>query len=198
MKKSLALLACSALLTATACSSHDSVENAQKVNEIKSDSATAPTGMGEVEKKGMDFDSEFMTKAASGGMLEVELGRQVAARAITPEAKQFAQKMIADHSKSNAELKALAAKKNITLPLTLGEDQAKVLKDVMDKKGAEMDQEYLKEMQKDHQDDIKEFTEASIKAADPEIKAFATKNVPVLKMHFDMVTKMLATVGNHK
>ena len=198
MKTSLIWLACAVLLTTTGCNSHDSVENAQKVNELKNDNATPSTGVGEVEKKFLDFDSEFMAKAASGGLLEVEMGRQVAARATTPQAKEFAQKMVADHTKSNAELKALAARKNITLPTTLGAEHARVLKDVLEKKGANMDHEYLTEMQKDHQEDVKEFTEASVKAADPDIKAFATKNVPVLKMHFDMVTKMLATVSTHR
>ena len=154
--------------------------------------------MGKTEKKGIDYDSEFMTKAASGGMLEVEMGKQVAARAVTSQAKEFARKMVTDHTKSNAKLKVLAAKKNITLPATLGDEHSKVMKDVMEKKGVKMDQEYMKEMLKDHQEDVKEFTDASIKATDPAIKAFAAKNVPVLQMHLDMVTKMRPAVEAHK
>ncbi|GAC1377386.1 MAG: DUF4142 domain-containing protein [Hymenobacter sp.] len=186
------------LLAGAGCNSHDSVKEAQKTNEVKADSSTAATDMGKVEKKGLEYDSEFMTKAASGGMLEVEMGKQVAARAVTPQAKEFAQQMVSDHTKSNAELKKIAAKKNITLPATLGDEQAKVLKDVTEKKGVKMDQEYMKEMLKDHQEDVKEFTDASIKASDPDIKAFAAKNVPVLQMHLDMVTKMRPAVDAHK
>ncbi|UOQ98687.1 DUF4142 domain-containing protein [Hymenobacter sp. 5317J-9] len=198
MKRSLITLCSAAVLLATACNSHDSVKEAQETNEAKADNATPSTETGKLEEKKMDYDSEFLTKAASGGMLEVELGKQVAARAITPEAKQFAQQMVSDHTKSNAELMALAANKNITLPTTLGDDHAKVLKDVTEEKGVEMDQEYLKEMLKDHQEDVKEFTDASIRASDPDIKAFAAKNVPVLQMHLDMVTKMKPTVDARK
>ena len=43
--------------------------------------------MGKIEKKGMEYDARFMTKAASGDMLEVEMGKQVAACATTSEAK---------------------------------------------------------------------------------------------------------------
>ena len=200
MKHSLAILTCAAtLLTAAAgCNSNDSVKQAQNVNEVKADTTTANTGMGKIEKKGMEYDSEFMTKAASGGMLEVELGKQVATRAVTPEARKFAQQMVADHTKANAALMVLATKKNITLPTTLGDDHKKVLKDVLDKKGVKMDQEYMKEMLKDHQEDVKEFTDASINASDPEIKALAAKNVPVLQMHLDMVTKMRPAVDARK
>ncbi|MDQ2772506.1 MAG: DUF4142 domain-containing protein [Bacteroidota bacterium] len=196
MKRSIITLlsAATLLVAAASCNSNDSVKQAQDTNEMKADSATANTDMGKVEKTGMEYDSEFLAKAASGGMLEVELGKAVAARAVTPEAKKFAEQMVSDHSKANAELKDLAAKKNITIPATLSDDHAKVLKDVTEKKGVAMDQEYMKQMQKDHEEDVKEFTDASIKASDPDIKAFAAKTLPVLQMHLDMVTKMRPAV----
>lgn len=193
------LIGAAALLSAaTGCNSKDSVDNAKDVNEAKVESASATTDLGSAEKKGMEYDAEFMAKAASGGLLEVKMGQEVIKRAVTPQAKEFAQKMVSDHQKSNAELKALAAQKNITVPATMADEQNNVYKDVLEKKGVKMDQEYMKEMIKDHQEDVKEYTEASTKAADPEIKAFATKNVPVLQMHLAMVTKMEPAVDAHK
>ena len=190
-----ALCATTLLASVSACSNNkDSVEQAQQANEAKTDDATATTDMGELKQDKLDFDSDFMTKAASGGMLEVELGNYVVAHATTPEAKQIGQQMVKDHTKANAELKDIATKKNITIPATLGEDQRDVMKDVTDETGVAMDKEYLKEMVKDHQHDVEEFTEASVKASDPDIKAFAAKNVPILKEHLDMATKMQATV----
>ncbi len=200
MKRSFLNLLCAAALlsAATSCNSKDSVDHAKDVNDAKVESAAANTDLGSAEKKGMEYDAEFMAKAASGGMLEVQMGQQVIKRAVTPQAKEFAQKMVSDHEKSNAELKALAAKKNITIPAAMADEQSKIYKDVLEKKGVKMDQEYMKEMIKDHQEDVKEYTEASTKAADPEIKAFATKNVPVLQMHLAMVTRMQPAVDAHK
>ncbi|MDQ2793004.1 MAG: DUF4142 domain-containing protein [Bacteroidota bacterium] len=200
MKRSFITLlsAATLLIAAASCNSNDSVKEAEKVNEARAENATANTDTGKVEKTGLEYDSEFLANAASGGMLEVEMGKQVAARAVTPDAKKFATQMVADHTKSNAELTALAAKKSITLPTALSDKHQDVLKDVLEEKGAKMDQEYMKEMLKDHEEDVKEFTDASIKASDPEIKAFAAKNVPILQMHLDMVTKMKATVDAAK
>jgi putative membrane protein len=200
MKRSFITLlsAVALLISAAGCSSNDSVKQAEAVNEAKADSTTADTDMGKVEKEGKEYDAEFLANAASGGMLEVEMGKAVAARAVTPDAKKFAEQMVSDHTKSNAELMALATKKNVTLPTALSDKHKDVLKDVTEEKGVKMDQEYMKEMLKDHQEDVKEFTDASIKASDPDIKAFAAKNVPVLQMHLDMVTKMKATVDAAK
>jgi len=196
----LPLLATGLLLSATSCGSKpDAVQEAQQTNEAKIDStALGNSGQDAAIKEDKEYDSEFMTKAASGGILEVQLGQEVTHRATSAEAKQAAQMMVTDHTKANNELKALAAKKGITLPPALGDDQKKVFDEVLAKKGTDLDKEYVKKMVKDHQEDIKEFTDAAAKAGDPEIKALAAKTVPVLKMHLAMFEKLQSAMDTHK
>src|SRR5688500_14725755 len=61
-------------------------------------------------------DAEFVTAAASGGMLEVELGKVASQKGAAAEVKKFGDHMVTDHSKANTELKSLAGKKNWTIP----------------------------------------------------------------------------------
>ncbi len=68
----------------------------------------------------------------------------------------------------------------------------------MEKKDVKMDQDYVEGMIKDHQDDVEELTSASAKVSDSKIKAFATKNVPVLRMHLAIVTKIQPAVDVYK
>jgi len=199
MKISQLPLAAALLLGLASCNSApDSVQQAQQTNEARIDSTTQDTGQGAVVREDKEYDSEFMTKAASGGMLEVELGKVVAQRATTPEAKQFAQQMVTDHTKANNELKALASKKGMKLPASLGEDQKKVYDEVLTEKGAKLDQKYVSEMVDDHEEDVKEFQEASTKAGDPAVKAFAAKTLPVLQMHLAMIKKIQAGMDAKK
>jgi putative membrane protein len=194
MKISQLSLAAALLLGAAGCnsSSEDSVKEAQKTNEAKIDSTIQGAGQNAAVRDDKEYDSKFLTKAASGGMLEVELGKVVAQRATTPAVKQFAQQMVTDHTKANNELKALAAKKNITLPASLGDDQKKVYDEVLTEKGAKLDDKYVSEMVDDHEEDVKEFQEASTQAGDPEVKALAAKTLPVLQMHLAMIKKIQA------
>jgi putative membrane protein len=197
------LCGAASLLGAAGCSSKpDSVEQAQETNNAKQGITNADTTVTTAKGVGGEqrpaFDSEFMTKAASGGMLEVQLGQQVAQKATTPEAKQFAQQMVTDHTKANAELKALAAQKNITLPTTLGEDQQKVYDEVLAEKGAELDKKYVSAMLTDHQEDIKEYQGAVTQSSDADIKTFAQKNLPVLQMHLGMLQKMQPVIEAKK
>ncbi|WP_382311129.1 DUF4142 domain-containing protein [Hymenobacter bucti] len=197
------LLGTAVLLSAAGCSSKpDSVEQAQATNNAKEGITNADTVV--TTAKGVSgeqrpaFDSQFMTKAASGGLLEVQLGQQVAQKATTPDAKQFAQQMVTDHTKANNELKALAAQKNITLPTTLGEDQQKVYDEVLAEKGADLDKKYVSAMLTDHQEDIKEFQGAVTQSSDTDIRAFAQKTLPVLQMHLGMLQKMQPVIEAKK
>lgn len=154
--------------------SEDSVENAQEMNEEKD--ATKD-----------DDDSEFAVEAASGGMMEVELGRMAQQKASNPRVKNFGMMMVDDHSKANDELKALAASKNITLPSTLGEDHQKHVDELSKLSGAEFDKQYVKLMVDDHKEDIDKFDKASKECKDADLKAFANKTLPTLQKHYDEI-----------
>ncbi len=149
----------------------DSVEVAQEQNENN----TAVTEDG----------SEFMTMAASGGMMEVQLGTLAQQKATNPKVKDFGKMMVDDHTKANEELKALAAQKNITLPQTLSEKHQKHVDDLSAKTGKDFDEAYMDLMTSDHKEDIDEFKEAADDAKDTDIKAFAQKTLPVLQKHLD-------------
>lgn len=173
MKKTilLALLVASGLTLQSCGSSEkkDSEERAEQANEATSTSD--------------DDDSEFAVKAASGGMLEVELGRLAQEKAQSQQVKDFGAMMVKDHSMANDELKSLATSKNITLPTTLGEDHQKHVNELAKLSGKEFDEKYVSLMVDDHKEDIDEFEEASKDAKDPDIKALATKTLPTLKEH---------------
>lgn len=192
------MLAASLFGAASCNSSTDSVKQAQQTNEAKIDSTPGTTARADSVKDAKKDDSEFLTKAASGDMLEVQMGKEVVKRATTAGARQAAQQMVSDHTKAGAELKALAAKKNITLPTVLGDDQMKIYNDVLTKHGADLDKEYVKQMVKDHKDDIQEYTDASTGGTDPEVQAFAKKTVPVLQMHLSMFEKLQASQDAQK
>lgn len=137
---------------------------------------------------------EFVTKAASGGMMEVALGKLAQTNAQSTEVKNFGSMMVEDHGKAGEELKTLAASKNITLSGTMLPKHQEHVDELSQKKGAEFDKEYTKLMLEDHREDIEEFEEASNELKDPDIKAFAGKLVPVLKKHLESIKSVNSVV----
>lgn len=124
----------------------------------------------------------FMQEAATGGMAEVELGKMAQERASSPDVKQFGKRMVEDHSKVNAELKQLAAKKGVTLPQKMDAEHQAVRDRLAKLSGEAFDRAYMDFMKEDHQHDLAAFREAA-GAADPDVKAFASKTVPTLEEH---------------
>src|ERR1700730_5804792 len=157
-------------------SNKDSVEKADSANEKKADSSTKVMGVDEET-------SDFMVKAANGGMMEVELGRIAKEKAKSQRAKEFGNMMVEDHSKLNDELKGLAAHKNVSLPASVGEDTQKHIDDLNKKSGADFDKAYMKMMVDDHKEDIELFEKDSSSGKDPDVKAWAAKALPTLRKH---------------
>jgi len=139
--------------------------------------------------------ARFAADAAQGGMTEVELGRLAVQRGTDPSVKEFGQRMIADHTRANNELKAIAARKNIELPSDLSSSQKSTIEKLSKLSGAEFDKEYMSNMVKDHEEDVEEFETQANKGTDPEIKAFAGKALPTLQSHLQVAREVAKKVG---
>jgi putative membrane protein len=132
-------------------------------------------------------DAEFVTKAASGGLFEVKSSELALRKATKGECKHFAEMMIKDHSKANDELKAAAAKAGIPLPTDLAPHHQKMLDSL--KTATDFDSAYVDSQVKAHVEAVDLFTAASASVKDPGLRDFATKTLPVVKMHLEHVKK---------
>jgi putative membrane protein len=132
-------------------------------------------------------DAKFATTAAGDGLAEVNAGKMAQNKAVSPRVKEFATMMVNDHTKAGDELAALAKTKNIALPLMPGADAKKGADDLAAKSGKDFDKAYIDAMLDGHKKAVKLFEDASQNCKDPDLKAFATKTLPTLKMHLDSV-----------
>jgi putative membrane protein len=134
-----------------------------------------------------DEDDNFWTTAADGGMAEVEMAKLAVQKAQNPEVKKFAQMMIADHTKANNELKAIAAKQKIELPKEIGPRNRSTIDELNRLSGADFDKEYVQAMLDDHETDVQLFEDQSQSDDDPAAKAFAAKTLPTLQKHLQAI-----------
>ena len=131
-------------------------------------------------------DRSFINKVAEGGRAEVALGRLAQDKAADEAVKNFGRRMVEDHGRANRELTALLARKG--MQVQGGEGAPGGLQDRLSKlSGREFDREYVREMVKDHQQDVAEFRRMSDKADDPDLKAWVAKTLPTLEEHLRMV-----------
>ncbi|HEY7211799.1 MAG TPA: DUF4142 domain-containing protein [Bryobacteraceae bacterium] len=131
-------------------------------------------------------DKKFLKDAALGGMAEVELGKLAAEKGASDGVKQFGQKMVDDHSKANDQLKEVAAKTQIEVPSSLDSKHQKTLDKLAKLSGPEFDKAYIKDMVKDHREDVSDFQAEAQNGTNPNIRQFAASTLPTLKEHLNM------------
>jgi putative membrane protein len=131
-------------------------------------------------------EERFMKEAASGGLMEVELGKIAAEKGSHQRVKEFGKRMQADHSKANAQLKKIASSKGVELPTEPSGEHKSTMDKLTKLSGAEFDREYMEAMVDDHKEDIEKFQTQADKGKDPELKKFASETLPILKKHLEL------------
>lgn len=140
-------------------------------------------------------DEVFVRDAAEGSMAEVKLGQLAEEKAQAPEVKNFAKRMVEEHSKALEEIKQLGSKEGINMPTDISHKDAETYNRLSKLSGPEFDRAYSQEMVKDHQKDIAEFKKGETSAQKPDVKEFAQKTLPTLQSHLELAQHMQAHVS---
>ena len=157
---------------------------------VQSKPSPAQSGAG----KASAATTTFLTHAAQDGEAEIELGKLAQEKAADMKVKDFGARMQTDHGNANAELRAIIAKKGVTVPGGPGPHAG--MKAKLEKlQGAAFDQAYMRGMVDDHTKAVREF-ETAAKSSDADVKAFAEKTLPTLREHLRMAQEVQKSVAS--
>lgn len=139
----------------------------------------------------------FALSAATGGLMEVEAANLAIKKSKDKAVKDFATRMLKDHTLANQELSGIAEAKGIQPAKTLPEESAAHLTMLGTLADREFDVQYLRMMIADHQKTVQLFTDGS-RLADSTLKAFAVKTLPIIQQHYDAAVKLgkVLNIGN--
>jgi putative membrane protein len=135
-------------------------------------------------------DKEFIEDAAKGGMFEVQSGQLAAQKGSDQAVKDFGNKLAQDHGKANDELKQIAEAKGVKMPDKDKWMERHEMSKLQKLSGPAFDREFAQHEVKDHEKDIKAFEKAASKLDDPDLKAFAQKQLPTLREHLALAQKL--------
>jgi len=138
-------------------------------------------------------DTRFIQKEAAAGVSLVRIGELGVKNADRTEVKQFAEKIVADHTKANAELATLAQSKGVELTSEVDSRQANTHRKLEAESGVAFDKEFLSVVVSSHKKCLKNFEDAAEDAKDSEVKAWAAKMVPALQAHLERAEELSAS-----
>lgn len=123
-------------------------------------------------------DQEFIDQAATSGIAEVAGGQAARTGAKSRAVRAFGARMVADHTRANNRLMALA--RRLKMPVTpAGEPPAPA-------PGPEFDRQYIGEQVSAHQQAIALFESEAQSGQNPQLKRFAAQSLPMLRHHLQM------------
>jgi putative membrane protein len=146
---------------------------------LRSQSAGQTGSPGTTTVKMSQKDVSFIQKAAGSGAQEVENGKMAERQAKSAEVKNVAARMVADHTRIDKELTALANRKGVTFNTSGVRAQ--------NLGTADFDRAYLKLLGEVHKADIAAFEREAKNGDDSELKAWASKTLPTLKQHLALI-----------
>jgi putative membrane protein len=158
--------------------------------------ATTAAAKGDASRNAIGTtEKRFITNAASGGLLEVEAGRVVAQQATSPAVRQLAEKLVRDHETANSELKQLAAAKGVQVPAEMSREDRAMVDKLRKMQGRDLDRAYVEQVGRaHHRKDIEEFERTARESNDPDVRAFAQKQLPILRQHYEMAQQAAGQV----
>jgi putative membrane protein len=138
-----------------------------------------------------NFDVQFIRRAAFGNNAEVQLSQLALERAASEEVRQYARRMIADHTQANNTLSQLAQRNGVgELPTGLDAQHQAIRAQLEQLSGSEFDREYMRVMHLDHDQTVRLFQSAAQQAQNRDVKVFANNTLPKLQGHLQTVRAM--------
>jgi putative membrane protein len=140
-------------------------------------------------------DTAFIREARAANLLEVMLGQQAGKKASSSAVKQFAERMVTDHTKMGNDWAALAPKTGPTISSPLTSEQRATVTRLDGLKGTEYDREYMTTMVEDHQQDVATFQRLGPSAQSPDVRQLASSSLATMEEHLSMARQVAAQVG---
>lgn len=131
---------------------------------------------------------DFVTKAAEGGMFEIQSSQLALKKSQDKDIRDFAQKMIDDHTKADDKLKSIAKKEQV--PTGLDDEHKQMLSKLQGDNGSNFADQFKQMQVSAHQQAIELFQNYAQSGNDQQIKQFAQQTLPTLKDHLQMAQQI--------
>lgn len=192
----LTLALCGVLAAATGCESMGMGGGGSQSRGSGSSGRSAGSGDAQIASaKSGNPDALFLTETAHMSHAEIAASQLALKKASNPQVKQFAQMMIDDHTRGNQQLMQLAQQKGLDLPKRPDELHTKGAAAMANMSGQDFDREYMSCMTSDHAKLLSSAEDKAQYAKDPDVRAFAQSQIPVLREHYNMALQLNRSLG---
>ena len=158
--------------------------------------AFGPGVSGTLHAQGQDADQAFITKVAASNLLEVRLGQAAQKQAENAAVKQFAQRMVIDHTSMQKQWMAAAKKNDLEFKADLTPEQLQQAYRLRDLRGNAFDRAYMDAMVQNHRDNVSSFQTERNAGHSADVRQLIESSLPALQEHLTTSQQVARQVGS--
>ena len=136
------------------------------------------------------IDKIFVKKSMAGNLAEVQLGQLTLQKSNNDKVKQFAQKMIDDHTRLNEQMKQIADLLHVDAPTEISKKDKSLIGKMQSLSGPAYDQAYIKDMVKDHKEDLSQLRMEVSNSQFLGVKNAALQTTKTISGHLEMAEQL--------
>ena len=133
-------------------------------------------------------DAKALTDAYGASVFEKALSDSIKNWSTDKEIRALADSMAIAHNIINEQIKDLAGKKTISLPVMLTSEQEEKITRMKNKTQGDLSKDYVGGLIAAHKEAISMFEKEASDGKDVDIKTWFQNSLPVLRSHLDMAT----------
>jgi len=141
-------------------------------------------------------DQVFLNMAAEADMTTAHLGQMAEDRSASNGVKVFGKKLTEDHTLDYSQLNALAGKAGETVPKGINTQDNRQIARLDKYKGKSFDRAFLSQEKVEHEKLVQAFKREAEHGDNADIKAYASKTLPVIEGHLHEAQDLLKP-GKH-
>ena len=134
-------------------------------------------------------DQEFLTNAIQAGVAEVQISELAREKGQNEQVRQFAERMVQDHTAANERLLSLAESAGATPPMEMDQKHQAMLQQLSQLSGEEFDRQYMQGQVQDHEAAVMLFASEATQPTGP-VDALAGELLPALRQHLQMAEEI--------
>lgn len=135
-------------------------------------------------------DRDFLTQQLQSNMAEQELARMAEQRASREEVRDYARQLREDHERAAQELRRIANQGQVTVPTEMDAQNRQTVDRLRGLSGQQFDREFLQHAVQSHQQKIQRYQQISQQAGNPEVRNFASSELPRLQQHLQRAQEL--------
>lgn len=145
-------------------------------------------------------DKQFLETLAKGSEGEVALANVVVQKTSNSQVKDFAERMIHDHSMLDAQAKKVFAKFGLQPPSPMTPGQQQLKAQLEKESGKQLDDTYMAAQVKEHEKDLSAVTPEAehgekLQPSDPTVTELAEEARPVIQQHLQLAQAIAKEIG---